>query len=303
MPKIGIGTWAFGAYAEDPLDFDVMLERLSSVGFDGVDFGAFPPHPDPSTVVGGAQRRALAELFDSHGLEIGAVAAGFGETSFLQTDDPAPYLDALSQNLEFARDLGARRLMINARDTPETPYEVGLKIASERLMSTWREATRRAESFGVALTWEFEPCWAFNEPAFIIDFAHELAGPWFGVLYDTAHGHTVSEVGARHVGGPRPLPGGQVEFLERLAGTINHVHLLDSDGSLHAAGTSSARTTVHVPFGQGDVNFQTLIPALAEAAGSAEWWTVDLCFWPDAWGATADAKSFVDRVLTAQAPV
>jgi hypothetical protein len=25
-----------------------------------------------------------------------------------------------------------------------------------------------------------------------------------------------------------------------------------------------------------------------------EWWTIDLCFWPDAWSVTADAKKYLD---------
>ena len=82
----------------------------------------------------------------------------------------------------------------------------------------------------MTLAWEFEPCWAFNEPAQIIEIAHQLAGPGFGVLYDTAHAHTVAEVGARQVEGG-PLAGGQLELLRELEGTIVHVHLLDSDGT------------------------------------------------------------------------
>ena len=27
-----------------------------------------------------------------------------------------------------------------------------------------------------------------------------------------------------------------------------------------------------------------------------DWWTIDLCFWPDAWEATADCKAFMDQV-------
>ena len=49
MKRISIGTWAFGAYSEAPLDFPVVLDRLAELGFDGIELGAFPPHPDPAT--------------------------------------------------------------------------------------------------------------------------------------------------------------------------------------------------------------------------------------------------------------
>jgi sugar phosphate isomerase/epimerase len=294
VPKISIGTWAFGAYSEHPIEFGAMLDRLAELRFDGVDFGAFDPHPSPDTV---DDIDALAEVFTSRGLEVAAVAAGFGERGFLRSDDSDAYLTAVDKNLELCRRLGARRLIVNTLDPPETPYEVGLDLATGRLLRCWREAARRADGAGVELTWEFEPCWAFNEPEQVIAIAHELHGPGFGVLYDTAHAHTVSEVGARHVGVAKPLTGGQLELLERLAGTINHIHLLDSDGSIHDHPESPERTTVHVPFGYGEVSFDRVVPALAHAAPDAEWWTVDLCFWPDAWAATAHAKAFVDRLV------
>ena len=87
-------------------------------------------------------------------------------------------------------------------------------------------------------------------------------------------------------------------MLERLAGTIVHVHLLDSDGSLH----EQEGTTLHVPFGQGEINFDRVVPALVEAGGATDWWCVDLCFWPDAWEASAESLAFVRELATAFLP-
>jgi hypothetical protein len=37
-----------------------------------------------------------------------------------------------------------------------------------------------------------------------------------------------------------------------------------------------------------------VIPAIIDEAGySGEWWTIDLCFWPEAWDVTAAAKEFL----------
>jgi sugar phosphate isomerase/epimerase len=297
MPKVSIGSWAFGIYSEHPLPFDRVLDRIAALEFDGIELGAFVPHPDPVTCSTPGQRDELRHIFDQRGLEVSAVAADFGSEGFLRTSDPSSYLAAVDRNLEFCRALGAGRLIVNTVDPPEAPYEIGPAIARKRLLSTWREAAMRAAQVGVTLVWEFEPCWAFNEAEQIAELAHELAGPGFGVLYDTAHAQTVCAVGARRVDGSGPLVGGQVEMLELLRGTIAHVHLLDSDGTLHDAEESTERTTVHMPFGTGDVNFDEVIPALVAAGGMTEWWTVDLCFWPDAWAATEASKQFVDGLI------
>jgi sugar phosphate isomerase/epimerase len=294
MKRISIGTWAFGIYSEAALDFPLVLDRLAALGFDGIELGAFPPHPDPESCATAAQRSELAATISGRGLAVSAVATDFGDAGFLRDDDNSAYLAAVDRNLDFCAALGTDRLIVNTVDGPEAPGEIGVGLARERLLRTWREAARRAADRGIALTWEFEPCWSFNEPEEVIAIAGELAGPGFGVCYDTAHGHTVAVVGARQPGGPKPLAGGQVELLERLSGTINHVHLLDSDGSIVEHEDSTEQTTLHVPIGEGAVDFDVVMPALVAAAGNAEWWTVDLCFWPDAWAASEGQKEIVD---------
>jgi sugar phosphate isomerase/epimerase len=207
-PKLSIGSWAFGIYSERPLPFEQVLDRVSDLGFDGMELGAFEPHPDPLTCAGAGARAALRETFDRRELAVSAVAADFGSEGFLTVDEPHEYLAAMDRNLEFTRALGAGRLIINTVDPPETPHTVGQALARERLLETWGEAAKRAATAGVTLAWEFEPCWAFNEPEQIIELAHALSGPGFGVLYDTAHAHAVAAVGARHIGGAKPLAGG-----------------------------------------------------------------------------------------------
>jgi sugar phosphate isomerase/epimerase len=294
MTRVSIGTWAFGIFTGRPLPFDEMLDRVAALEFEGAELGAFAPHPDPGTCATKADRARLAESFASRGLELSAVATDFGSSSIL--GDPATYLAALDRNLAFCQDVGSLRLIVNTLDPPEAVTEIGEAAAMGRLLGTWREAAARAEAAGVTLVFEFEPCWALNEPEQVITIAHELAGPGFGVLYDTAHAHIVSTVGV--AGRPnKTLPGGQVELLRRLAGTIAHVHLLDSDGSIHEGESSTERTTVHTPFGRGNVDFDQVIPALVRARGNVDWWTVDLCFWPDPWAEAEASKRFVDELV------
>src|SRR3712207_7132610 len=42
---------------------------------------------------------------------------------------------------------------------------------------------------------------------------------------------------------------------------------------------------------EGVLDFDALAPALARERVGHDWWTVDLCFWPDAWNATAKCKA------------
>ncbi len=54
---------------------------------------------------------------------------------------------------------------------------------------------------------------------------------------------------------------------------IRHLHLADSDGTLHDRDTSA-----HVPLRQGRVDFPGLVQGLSPLASRLQWWCVDLCF-------------------------
>ena len=47
--RISIGSWAYtiGPYGSHPVPFDDVCDKLKALGFDGVELGAFPPHPNP----------------------------------------------------------------------------------------------------------------------------------------------------------------------------------------------------------------------------------------------------------------
>jgi len=151
-----------------------------------------------------------------------------------------------------------------------------------------------AADYGMNVTWEFEPGFAFNKPSDIVklvDGVRAKGNPNFGVLYDTCHAHMCAAVGANQAGQKETLAGGAMELLEKLNGKITHVHLIDSDGSLNEHNTST-----HNPFGTGKLDFDKLMPALNQSGVPHDWWCVDLCFWPNAWDVTADSKRFLDKL-------
>ncbi|MEG0594935.1 MAG: TIM barrel protein, partial [Christensenella sp.] len=129
-----------------------------------------------------------------------------------------------------------------------------------------------------------------NEPKYILEAVNAVGAPNFSVLFDTCHGYMSAVIGARHIE-PDTLKGGLTEFAEMLKGKIGFVHVIDSDGTLNVAQTST-----HAPFGLGVIDFDEAIPALLNKADyKGDWWAIDLCEWPDAWRATADCKAFVDK--------
>jgi sugar phosphate isomerase/epimerase len=136
-----------------------------------------------------------------------------------------------------------------------------------------------------------------NKPSEIEMLLQRIEAANFGVLYDTCHGQIVSVVGARQFGEKETLPGGQADLIKMLTGRINHIHLIDSDNTCHKDASGRDETSNHVPFGDGAIDFARILPLLNEHARLAEdWWTIDLCFWPDAWPVTKRCKQFVNQL-------
>jgi sugar phosphate isomerase/epimerase len=290
MLDFGVGSWSFGVHARDRLALPDALDLIRRWGYDAVDYGGFAPHPVPR-----ADARELEELravFEHRSLKIAAFAPNFGELSLLDERDHARYVETFSTQADIGVALSAPLLRVETPDSPEDAAELGSEEAIARVVSVWSRCAEIAAAKGVKMVWEFEPCGALNTPDEVCALVDRLDSPGFGVLYDTAHAHVVSEVGARHVGGPQVLAGGQAELLERLRGRIAHVHVLDSDGAIN----ETPGTTIHTPIGEGDVDFATIVPLLL-AERDPVCWTIDLCFWPDPPAIAAQSLSQVRELV------
>ena len=122
---------------------------------------------------------------------------------------------------------------------------------------------------GLYVTWEIEPGFAFNKPSDVQRILDAIPDDNFGVMYDTCHGQMVAVVGARQHGQKETLPGGQLEFIERLSGRINHIHLIDSDNTCHKDAAGNDETSTHAPFGDGVVDFDAILPRLGQGEAAA----------------------------------
>ena len=329
MKDISIGSWAYsiGPYADHPVPWDEVITTLKQMGFQGVELGGFPPHPNPDDMHTADQRAACREQLAAQGLRFSGLAANLWAQHLIDAEDPADYLAEFRKNLDFCVDLGIKGLRVDTVQPPTVFAQVDADVARERVVRTWQQCAREAADKGVYMTWEFEPGFAFNKPSDIVRIVDEVNSDNFGVQFDTCHGHMVAAVGARQPGETETLPGGGcprgsqlasrrlcatvpdgvwaveqpfvgrsaglqgLELAQKLRGKINHIHLIDSDGTLH-----DDETSTHAPFGEGILNFDELLPELNRNQLPHNWWTIDLCFWPDAWDVTRQCKTAVDAL-------
>jgi len=293
MKKISIGSWAFsiGPYADCPIPWEEILTKLRALRFDGVELGGFGIHPHPDNHPTKEDRERCRQQVADAGLAFSGMAANLWGLKLISTADVTPYLTEFRKNLQFCADVGIPGIRVDTVEPPTILEQMDADVARQRVVSTWKQCSKEAADKGVYVTWEFEPGFAFNKPSDTLRIVDEVNDPNFGIQFDTCHAHMVAAVGARQPGKKETLPGGALELARKLRGKINHLHLIDSDGTLH-----DNETSTHAPFGEGLLNFDELIPELNRSGVPHDWWTIDLCFWPDAWAVTEKCKKAVDKL-------
>lgn len=303
--RSSIGTWAFLFNQKEPIGFEDVVAGLHELGFDGLELGGFGIHPNPDLLPSADQRAAVRELWVSRGMGCSGLAADLWAERLISAPDTTSYMAAFRKNLAFCNDLGIDVIRVDTTEDPwvlgdvpgetrpeQVTQQVPYDAALERVCKTWREAAREAADHGVRIVWEFEPGFAFNKPSDILRVLDGVNHDNFWVMFDTCHADNVAVHGRRQPGKPETLAGGIAELAQRLRGKIGRVHLIDSDGTINEHNTST-----HPPFGEGNLQFAEFMPAIVEAGSPDDWWTIDLCFWPNAWAATAKCKTALDDLI------
>jgi sugar phosphate isomerase/epimerase len=295
MAKLSIGTWAymFGPYESNPVPLDEVLGTLSKLKFDGVELAGFKPHAHPDDYPSAADKAALkGEIAD-----VGLAISGFAADLYADppaSSDPAVrrrYVDAFKRNAEFCVDIGSPSIRVDTVSPPPLLEGETHDSAWANLVSVWQECADFAADADLLMVWEFEPGFMFNKPSEVVKLHADVSRDSFMILYDTCHAHMCSVVAARQAEPKETLPGGAAEFAELLSGKIGHIHLIDSDETLHDDDTST-----HAPFGTGVLDFDALMPVILGTGYASPWWAIDLCFWPEAWEVTERSKAFVDEL-------
>lgn len=287
--KTSIGGWAFiwGGYSEEPIEIEEVAKKLSELGFDGIEMAAFPPHLEENTK---EKRLAVKKILDKYDLGISGLAAPFPSPS---TSTENEYLDAVKENLEICTDMEIPKLRVDTVDPPtEIPGGMDYEECFEKVASVWKKAADICSEENVKLIWEFEPGFIFNKPSEITRMVYKVDHPNFSILFDSCHAYMCAVKASRQMGEKEILPQGVVQLAYMLTGKIGHIHLIDSDGTLH-----NDETSTHAPLGKGVLDFDKIIPAIKDAGYDDEWWPIDLCFWPNALEVTGDCKVFLDDLV------
>jgi sugar phosphate isomerase/epimerase len=114
----------------------------------------------------------------------------------------------------------------------------------------------------------------------------------FKLLFDTSHAYMGAVIGARQTGTKELLSGGVAEYGRSLGAMVGHLHLIDSDGSLH-----NNETSTHVAFGQGKIDFTSALMPMKPIISKLPWWCIDFCFNPQTPTAGRDAVPVVRRFM------
>jgi sugar phosphate isomerase/epimerase len=294
--KLSIGTWAytFGEYAKKPITMEEVAKRLTELGFKGLALGGFKPHGHYELYPTKKDRQKLVELFRSRGLTINSYAADLWSYPFATggTEMSRKFDDAFDRSLEMCVDCGIPILRFDTVTTTPYPADFDYVGVWAKVVEKFKKITEKARKANTLLTWEFEPGFIFNKPSEIVKMVKDVGDPYFTLLVDTCHVQMCAVVGAYQYGQKEVLKGGQLEFFKMVKGMIGDIHIIDSDNTLH-----DNHTSTHAPFGKGLINFEQVVPAIVEAGYKSDWWTIDLCFWPNAWEITEESKGYCDNLF------
>jgi len=295
-PKIAIGSWAYaiGPYADNPAPLDEVCRRLNELGFDGVELGGFKPHAHPDLYPGKKDRKKLMEMLKRNRLDVPAYAADLWNYPFAEGDPEVAkqYKEMFKKSLEFCDHCRIKIIRVDTVTPSPLPEKLDYGEVWERVVDMFRDCADKAKDLHIKVVWEFEPGFIFNRPSEILKMVQEVDRDNFQILLDTCHAHMCAGIGAKQTPPKEILPAGEIDLANMLKDKIGHVHLIDSDNTLH-----DNETSTHAPFGQGVIDFERLLPALVEAGYNSEWWSIDLCFWSNAWDVTEECKIYLDRLF------
>jgi len=294
-PKMSIGTWAFafGPFEKDPWPLSKVLEYAAGVGYDGVELNGFRPHvhqDDYDTLDRCAELRREIEGF---GLGISGYAPELSQAppALVETE---VYLQTVRKCLFVCEHCGIEILRVDTVSPPEELPHHTYEQRFAQLVRTWNAAAEEAARAGVSVVWEFEPGFWLNKPSEVRRVVEAVASENFWLLFDTSHAYMGAVVGARHTGQKELLPGGVVEYAQSLRDAIGHLHLIDSNGTLH-----DSETSTHAPFGQGFIDFEAVLSSIKPVVSKMKWWCADFCFNPEAEAAGREAVPFLRNLVEA----
>ena len=292
-PKLALGSWAFtfGPFSKDPWPFSGVLGFIAEAGYDGVEINGFRPHPHPEDYNTATKCRELVNEIEGYGLGISGYAPPFGDVPPSEVDAES-YLRVFRKSLDFCENCSIGTLRVDTVSPPEDLPSAEYEARFNRLTRTWHLAAEEASKRDVRLVWEFEPGFWLNKPSEVRRVVEMVDHENFKLLFDTSHAYMCVVIGARQTGSRELLSGGVEEYGRVLGSMVGHLHLIDSDGTLH-----NNETSTHVAFGQGKIDFMSVLAAMKPTISNLPWWCVDFCFNPQTPTAGRDAVPVVRQLM------
>ncbi|MDG2397634.1 MAG: sugar phosphate isomerase/epimerase [Flavobacteriaceae bacterium] len=292
-PKFSIGSWAFsfGPFEKKPWTFQEFIAYASESGYDGIEINGFHPHPHPDIYNTRRKCLELKKEIEGYGLGISGYAPDFRGVPPAEAE-MKEHLKLISKTLSFCNNMDIEMLRVDTISPPDDLNTKEYNTRFKRLAKTWRESAEMCQKAAVKLVWEFEPGFWLNKPSEIKAIVDAVDHENFGVLFDTSHAYMCAVVGARQNKVKETLPGGILELADSLKGSIEHFHLIDSDGTLH-----DNETSTHTPFGKGFIDFKKTLIGMKNEVEHLKWWCFDFCFCPTTEVDGKNAISYVENVL------
>lgn len=298
--KISRGSWCL-AFGLDPMaSLEQVVKVLSAFGYDGIELAGFFDHATVEKYPGKESRKKLADWIHSYDLEIVGYAPGpygdFGRLPWATggEDVLAEYRRFFDDHLQFCVDTGIPAMRVDPGDFGPLPRHADYAAVWDRVVSTFRSHAARGAEVGVLMLWELETAQVFVKPSEAVKLLADVGHPNLKLMYDVGHVEAACALAHNQVQPVERLEGGQVEFVEMLGNHIGHVHLCDTDSNTwhNAFGT-------HLGIGKGIVDFDALVPALADAY-DGEWWSVDAIpmtaeSWADTWSDRFALDALLDK--------
>ena len=229
-------------------DLDTALHTLRGLGFEEIDLGALPGVCDhvPYTLDAEAVE-TVAAVVNNSGLRVRSVNGDIGDLN--ETPDAAAHVARekhLEMLLALAAKTGAKALVLPCGAIDHDPIR-SLEEDVDRVAAQLIHAAGRAAEFGIELWTEslhyYRLCWNTERAQLLAD---RLAGSDVGLVMDFSH---IVASG-----------GDPVDFVERFAPRIRHVHLRDAEPA-----TDNEPGNINLSIGNGKADFAAGLSALRDA--------------------------------------
>ena len=300
--KISRGTWCLG-FGFDPIPtLEQVIKVLSAFGYEGVELAGFFDHATVEKYPDQSSRKTLADwITGEHGLELVGYAPGpygdFGRLPWATGSDEvvAEYEKFFDAHLQFCVDMGIPSMRVDPGDFGPLARDVDYDKTWDRVVRMFRKHAESGQEAGVLMLWELESAQVFVKPSEAVKLLEDVGHDNLKLMYDVGHVEACAVLAHNQLQPHERLEGGQVEFVEMMAGKIGHMHVCDTDSNTwhNAFGT-------HLGIGKGVVDFEALIPAVVASGYTSPWWSVDAIpmtteSWADTWSDRLSLDALLDK--------